>query len=248
MSFLRNIWWNLAYPLTVNRVRLSAALTVICWHLRLGGQLGAFQIHTIWWCHSHLAPLTVTVTVSLAFRNVLNVQSNYDFPNSTGGAFFGNSQSTNKFNGFPDMDNSGQTTSSVGPTIIPSNNSSRLRQRDSLWLPSQDAARGPNQVLLKHDGTEDMDVFFKKFEICIKNFNWNENEALSPLLSDSVQGQANTISSLPFNFEMTYANVKTKLYTFLDQNVMKIIIRNSCKKFLANLVRHFRNFRYVLLI
>ena len=60
-----------------------------------------------------------------------------------------------------------------------------------------------------------MDVFFKKFEICIKNFNWTENEALSRLLSDSIQGQANTmISFLPFNFEMTYANVKTKLYTF----------------------------------
>ena len=66
-----------------------------------------------------------------------------------------------------------------------------------------------------YDGTEDLDVFFKKFEICIENFNWTENEALSRLLSDSIQGQANTmISSLPFSFEMTYANVKTKLYTY----------------------------------
>ena len=72
MSFLRNIWWNLAYPLTVNRVRLSAPLTVICRHLRLGRRLGAFQIHTIRWRHSRLAPLTVTVTVSVAFRNVSN--------------------------------------------------------------------------------------------------------------------------------------------------------------------------------
>ena len=70
MSFSGNIWWNLAYPLTVNHVRLSAALTVICWHLRLGLRLGAFQIHTIRWRHSRLAPLTVTVTVSVAFRNV----------------------------------------------------------------------------------------------------------------------------------------------------------------------------------
>ena len=70
MSFSRNIWWNLAYPLTVNRVRLSAALTVICWHLRLGHRLGAFQIHTIRWRHSRLSPLTVTVTVSVTFRKV----------------------------------------------------------------------------------------------------------------------------------------------------------------------------------
>ena len=70
MSFSRNILWNFACPLTVNRVRLSAALTVICWHLRLGRRLGAFQIHTIRWRHSRLAPLTVTVTVSVTFRNV----------------------------------------------------------------------------------------------------------------------------------------------------------------------------------
>ena len=75
MSFSRNIWWNLAYPLTVNRVRLSAALTVICWHLRLGHRLGAFQIHTIRWRHSRLAPLTVTVTVSVTFRNVSIISS-----------------------------------------------------------------------------------------------------------------------------------------------------------------------------
>ena len=65
-----------------------------------------------------------TVTVA---ENINNVQSNYDFLNSSGGAFLGNSKSTNKFSGFPDTDNSGQTTSSVSPTIIPSNNSSRLR-------------------------------------------------------------------------------------------------------------------------
>ena len=154
-----------------------------------------------------------TVTVA---QNINNVQSNYDFLDSSGGAFLGNSQSANKFSGFPDTDNSGQTTSSVGPTIIPSNNSFRLRQRDSVSLPSQDAASGPTRVLPTYDGTEDLDVFFKKFEICIKNFNWTENEALSRLLSDSIQVQANTlISSLPFNFEMTCANVKTKLYTFL---------------------------------
>ena len=77
MSFSRNIWWNLAYPLTVNRIRLSAPLTVICWHLRLGRRLGAFQIHTIRWRHSRLAPLTVTVTVSVAFRNVSIINSNF---------------------------------------------------------------------------------------------------------------------------------------------------------------------------
>ena len=153
-----------------------------------------------------------TVTVA---QNINNVQSNYDFLNSSGGDFLGNSQSTNKFSGFPDTNNSDQTTGTVGPTIIPSNNSSRLRQRDPLSLPSQDAARGPNRVLPTYDGTEELDVFFWKFEICIKNFNWTENEALSRLLSDSIQGQANTtISSLPFNFEMTYANVKAKLYTY----------------------------------
>ena len=153
-----------------------------------------------------------TVTVA---QNIINVQSNYDFLNSSGGGFLGNSQSTNKFSGFPDTDNSGQMTSSVGPTIIPSNNSSRLRQQDPLSLPSQDATRGPNRVLPTYDGTEDLDVFFKKIEICIKNFNWTKNEALSRLLSDSIQGQAKTmISSLPFNFEMTYGNVKNKLYTF----------------------------------
>ena len=70
MSFSRNIWWNLAYPQSINRVRLSAALTVICWHLRLGRRLGAFQIHTIRWRHSRPAPLTITVTISVALRNV----------------------------------------------------------------------------------------------------------------------------------------------------------------------------------
>ena len=81
MPFSRNIWWNLAYPLSVNRVRLSEALTVICWHLRLGGRLGAFQINTIRWCHNSLAPLTVTVTVSVAFRNV--TISEWRFSSST---------------------------------------------------------------------------------------------------------------------------------------------------------------------
>ena len=152
-----------------------------------------------------------TVTVD---QDTDNVQTNYDFLNSSGGVFLGNSQSTNKFSGFPDTNNSDQPTGAVGPTIIPSNNSSRSR-RDPLSVPSQDAARGPNRVLPTYDGTEDLDVFFRKFEICIKNFNWTENEALSRLLSDSIQGQANTmISSLPFNFDMTYANVKTKLYTY----------------------------------
>ena len=124
-----------------------------------------------------------TVTVA---QNINHVQSNYDFLNPSGGAFLGNSQSTNKFSGFPDTNNSGQTTGAVGPTIIPSNNSSRLRQRDPLSLPSQDAARNPNRVLPTYDGTKDLEVFFKKFDICIKNFNWTENEALSRLLSDSI--------------------------------------------------------------
>ena len=47
-----------------------------------------------------------TVTVA---QNINNVQSNYDFLNCSGGAFLGNSQSANKFSGFPDTDNSGQT-------------------------------------------------------------------------------------------------------------------------------------------
>ena len=37
---------------------------------RFGRRLGVFQIHTIWWHHSHLGPLTVTVTVRVALRNV----------------------------------------------------------------------------------------------------------------------------------------------------------------------------------
>ena len=74
MSCSRNILWNLAYPLTVNRVQLSASLTLICWHLRLGCRLGAFRIHTIRWRHSRLAPLTVTVSV--AFRNVSTIWTN----------------------------------------------------------------------------------------------------------------------------------------------------------------------------
>ena len=100
-----------------------------------------------------------TVTVA---QNINYVHSNYDFLNSIGGAFLGNSQSTNKFSGFPDTDNSCQTTSSVGPTIIPSNNSSRLR-RDPLSLPSQDPVRGPNRVLPTYDGTEDLYWIVKCF-------------------------------------------------------------------------------------
>ena len=65
-----------------------------------------------------------TITVA---QNINNVQSNYDFLNSSGGAFLDNSQSANKFSGFPDTDTSGHTTSSVGSTIIPSNSSSRSR-------------------------------------------------------------------------------------------------------------------------
>ena len=51
--------------------RTHETTTPLCrWHLRLGRRLGAFQIHTIRWRHSRLAPLTVTVTVSVTFRNV----------------------------------------------------------------------------------------------------------------------------------------------------------------------------------
>ena len=46
--------------------------------VRLGRRLGAFQIHTIRWRHTRLAPLTVTVTVSVAFRNVSNMPSSFN--------------------------------------------------------------------------------------------------------------------------------------------------------------------------
>ena len=56
IPFSRNILWNLAYPVTVNRVRLLKALTVIWWHLRFYRQLGASQVYTILWRHGRLTP------------------------------------------------------------------------------------------------------------------------------------------------------------------------------------------------
>ena len=77
------------------------------------------------------------------------------------------------------------------------------------------ATRGPNRTLPAFDVTGDIDIFFRKFEALIKNCKWPEHETLGRLVSDCLQGDATEIlASLPSEFQLTYTNLKDKLYTF----------------------------------
>ena len=75
---LSNVLRNSAQPLTVKCLQLSAMIIVKCWHLHLSRPLGAFQIHMILWCISHLEPLSVNVNVSVAFWNASSIDEYID--------------------------------------------------------------------------------------------------------------------------------------------------------------------------
>ena len=65
------------------------------------------------------------------------------------------------------------------------------------------------------DGNGNIDIFFTKFETLVKTCQWSEQESISRLLSDCLQGDAATfLLSLPQDFEMTYSNFKKKIYTY----------------------------------
>ena len=101
-----------------------------------------------------------------------------------------------------------------GPSTLTSDNL-HVNQYDSSAQLSAGGFRGPNRVLPTFDGVGDVDLFFKIFEFCIESFNWSEGESLSRLLTDSLQGKATEmLQCLPADFQMNYANIKYKLFSF----------------------------------
>ena len=77
--------------------------------------------------------------------------------------------------------------------------------------------RGPNRTLPTFDGTGDVEVFFHRLEFLIKTCEWPEKETVSRLMSDCLQGEAaSMLTSVPKDFELTYLNIKKKLYTYFS--------------------------------
>ena len=77
--------------------------------------------------------------------------------------------------------------------------------------------RGPNRTLRIFDGTGDVEVFFHRLEFLIKTCEWPEKETVSRLMSDCLQGEAaSMLTSVPKDFELTYLNIKKKLYTYFS--------------------------------
>ena len=101
------------------------------------------------------------------------------------------------------------------PTPQPNNSSQQVSQTGSSAQLSAGNSRGPNRILPTFDGIGDVDLFFKSFEYCIESFDWTEGESLSRLLTDSLQGKAaEMLQCLPADFQMNYANVRYKLFSF----------------------------------
>ena len=58
-------------------------------------------------------------------------------------------------------------------------------------------------------------LFFRKFEILVKNCNWTEQETLGVLLCDCLKGQAESLLlAAPSIFKLTYHDIKTKMYLY----------------------------------
>ena len=77
--------------------------------------------------------------------------------------------------------------------------------------------RGPNRTLPTFDGTGDVEVFFHRLEFLIKTCEWPQKETVSRLMSDCLQGEAaSMLTSVPKDFELTYLNIKKKLYTYFS--------------------------------
>ena len=103
--------------------------------------------------------------------------------------------------------------SSPSPTLASDN--LHVNQSDTSAQLSAGSSRGPSRILPTYDGVGDVDLFFKRFEYCIESFNWSEGESLSRLLTDSLQGKAaEMLQCLPADFQMNYANIKYKLFSF----------------------------------
>ena len=103
--------------------------------------------------------------------------------------------------------------SGLSPTLASDN--LHVNQSASSAQLSAGGSRGPNRVLPTFDGVGHVDLFFKRFEFCIESFNWSEGESLSRLLTDSLQGKATEmLQCLPADFQMNYANIKYKLFSF----------------------------------
>ena len=112
-----------------------------------------------------------------------------------------------------------------GPSPTLASDNLHVNQSDSSAQLSAGSSRGPSRVLPTFDGVGDVDLFFKIFEFCIESFNWSEGESLSRLLTDSLQGKAaEMLQCLPADFQMNYANIKYKLFSFLLLNRTEIIM------------------------
>ena len=102
-----------------------------------------------------------------------------------------------------------------GPSPTLTSDNLHVNQSDSSAQLSAGGSKGPNRVLPTFDGVGDVDLFFKRFEFCTESFNWSEGETLSRLLTDSLQGKATEmLQCLPADFQMNYANIKYKLFSF----------------------------------
>ena len=113
-----------------------------------------------------------------------------------------------------------------GPSPTLASDNLHVNQSDSSSAQlSAGSSRGPSRVIPTFDGVGDVDLFFKIFEFCIESFNWSEGESLSRLLTDSLQGKAaEMLQCLPADFQMNYANIKYKLFSFLLLNRTEIIM------------------------
>ena len=102
-----------------------------------------------------------------------------------------------------------------GPSPTLASDNLHVNQSDSSTQLSAGGSWGPNRVLPTFDGVGDVDLFFKRFEFCTESSNWSEGETLSRLLTDSLQGKATEmLQCLPADFQMNYANIKYKLFSF----------------------------------
>ena len=73
----------------------------------------------------------------------------------------------------------------------------------------------PERTIPSFDGTGDLDAFFRKFEILIKNCNWTKQETLGVLLCDCLKGQAESpLLAVPSISKLTYHDIKTKMYLY----------------------------------
>ena len=121
-------------------------------------------------------------------------------------------QSTNNRSQFTGL-MAGQPSLDLGNTYSPSvqhvNFDNTSRQHNAF------INNEPERTIPSFDGTGDLDAFFRKFEILIKNCNWTEQETLGVLLCDCLKGQAESLLlAVPSISKLTYHDIKTKMYLY----------------------------------